>query len=149
MSPEAFGAAWVDQLASGVMVLFRAGRPSPDAFIHSAIADAFAEELGLTPIGFNWELLDASAAENEPRSALCEITKALSHDIANPSTPWLDQDQARQCARDFLSLFDAGDRTVVSNRYDGLWNPISGGAVEWGFVGFDKNRIAILLLVAR
>jgi len=30
-----------------------------------------------------------------------------------------------------------------------LWNPISGGAVEWGFVGFDASRIAILLLVAK
>ena len=131
------------------MVLFRAGEPSPDAFVHSAIADAFAEELGLTPIGFNWELLDASASQDEPRSALGELTKALSHDIANPSTPWLDQSAAHQCANNFLSLFDAADRTVVSNRYDGLWNPISGGAVEWGFVGFDASRIAILLLVAK
>ena len=148
-NPDDFAAAWCDRLSNGALVLFRHGAPADDAFTHSAIADAFAQSLGLTPIGFNWELLDAQGEVGDTRSALGEMTKALSHDLSNPSTPWLDHSIADRCARDFLALFDASRCTIVSNRYDGLWNPIAGGAVEWGFVGFDQSRIALLLLAAK
>lgn len=141
-----FERAWAGRLAGGAQVFFRCGTPDPDAQIHTAIADAFAGSLGLTPIGFNWELLDAAAPADEPRSAMGEITNALSHDIGNPGKPWLDPETARKCAQDFLDLFASGSRTVVSNRFDGLWNPVAGKAVEWGFVGFDSDRVALLLL---
>ncbi|WP_299196217.1 hypothetical protein [uncultured Erythrobacter sp.] len=141
-----FEEAWVERLAGGAQVLFRCGTPDPDAMIHTAIADAFAVSLGLKPIGFNWELLDAAAPAGEPRSAMGEITNALSHDIGNPNKDWLDPEVARQCASDFLGLLEKGACTITSNRFDGLWNPIAGNAVEWGFVGFDQRRIALLLL---
>jgi len=149
VNPDDFAAEWCDRLANGALVLFRHGAPADDAFTHSAIADAFIKSLGMTPIGFNWELLDAQGNVGDTRSALEEITKALSHDLSKPSTPWLDQPSADRCAREFLGLFDADRCTIVSNRFDGLWNPIAGGDVEWGFVGFDQSRIALLLLVAK
>ena len=117
--------------------------------LHSAVADTFVSQLGYQSIGFNWELVDAHGLAESPRSASGEITRALSHDISNPSRTWLDQGQARECANDLLGAFDRQTLTIVSNRYDGLWNPISGAAVEWAFVCFDDSAIALLLLVAR
>lgn len=145
-TPEEFTEAWIERLSSGAQVLFRSGAPDPETLIHTAIADAFVRSVGLTPIGFNWELLDAAAPEHEPRSARAEIARALTHDIANPSQNWLDPDLARRCADAFLDLFDPATCTIVSNRYDGLWNPIAGREVEWGFVGFDGQRAALLLM---
>jgi len=144
-----FERRWLDRLASGAKVLSRAGEPGETAFTHASIADEFVNSLGLKPIGFNWELLDASAPADGVRSALGEMAKALGSDLHNPSKQWLAPDQATHCARDFLDMFDRNDLTVVSNRYDGLWNPIAGGEVEWGFVSFDRQRIALLLLVAQ
>lgn len=143
---EAFEDKWLPVLASRAMVCFRSGTPDPDAFTHAAIADQFVQSHQMSPIGFNWELLDADADRDKPRSALGELTKALSHDLANPSKDWLEQKTASQCAQEFLSLFEPAGRTIIANRYDGLWNPISGQAVEWGFVGFDQRKIALLLL---
>lgn len=143
----AFERDWLPHLEGGAKVLFRHGVPSDTAFTHTAIADEFVQSLGLKPIGFHWELLDAAAPEGEARSALGEITTALSQDLANPSKPWLNPEIANQCAHAFCSLFDDAGSTIVSNRYDGLWNPIAGGGVEWGFVGFDSRAIALLLLV--
>ena len=113
------------------------------------MADGFVKMLGRKPIGFNWELLDATGDFGSARSAIGELTQALCHDIANPSAPWLTQEAAQLCASQFLQLFDAGSLTVVANRYDGLWNPISGAAIEWGFVSFDQNNIALFLLTDR
>lgn len=112
----------------------------------AATADGFLSGLGMTAIGYNWELLDASSEADAPRSALAELTSALSRDINSPNRPWLAPDAAALCAKGFLGAFEPWSRTVVSNRYDGLWNPISGAAVEWGFVGFDDQAIALLLI---
>jgi hypothetical protein len=149
MTPEEFAARWLPILSDGAWVRFEHGSPDPAAFIHSAMADGFVGSLGLKPIGYNWELLDPSGDKAAPRSAMGEITSALSYDLANPNRPWLPAEEARRCAGDFLALFDAATRTIVSNRHDGLWNPIAGHAVEWGFVGWDKHRIALLLLAAQ
>lgn len=149
MTPEAFAARWVQRLADGAWVRFEHGAPDPAAFIHSAVADGFVGSLGLKPIGYNWELLDSSGDASAPRSATGELTLAMSSDLANPNRPWLPEEEARRCAGDFLALFDSASRTIVSNRYDGLWNPIAGHDVEWGFVGWDQNRIALLLLAAQ
>lgn len=149
IAPDEFAARWVQRLSDGAWVRFEHGSPDPAAFIHSAVADRFVGSLGLKPIGYNWELLDPSDDEGAPRSAMSEMTSAVSCDLAHPNRLWLPAEEARRCAGDFLSLFDAATRTIVSNRYDGLWNPIAGRAVEWGFVGWDKNRIALLLLAAQ
>ncbi|MEL6531366.1 MAG: hypothetical protein AAFQ27_15515 [Pseudomonadota bacterium] len=148
-TPEEFEQTWLPRLTQEASVLFRCGTPPKGAITHTSAADAFVRSLGLKPIGFNWELLDASADAQASRSAVGEITKAISSDLANPSQLWLAPDVAQSCAQDFLNLFDAADLTVVSNRHDGLWNPIAGGEVEWGFVGYDRHKIALLLLVAQ
>ena len=144
-----FEAAWLARLQADAMVSFYRGPLPALAGMHAAVADAFVEQHGLKPIGFNWELLDAVAAEDQPRSALGEMVKALSDDIARPGKTWLGEAAAHECASDFLNLFDPLTRTVVSNRYDGLWNPISGAPVEWGFVGFDDAHAALLLITSR
>ena len=141
-----FEARWLPRLNAVFRTLFHQGMTPPDAGLHSAVADNFVRELGYTPIGFNWELLDAHGDAQSPRSALGEMTKALASDISNPSREWLGQEIARICAQDLLSAFDSNTMTVVSNRYDGLWNPISGAEVEWGFVCFDDKYIALLLI---
>ena len=104
-------------------------------------------QLGLKTIGFNWELLDPEAAPGEPRSALGAIAGALECDMEFPQHNWLGKRQAAACAQDFIALFGA-PCTIVSNRIDGLWNPISDARIEWAFVGFDQAS-AVLLLVAR
>lgn len=149
ITPEDFAERWTGRIADGAQVRFDYGSPDPDAFIPSAVADSFVGSLGLRPISFNWELLDPGDDVAAPRSALGEVTRALSHQLENPGRPWLPQKDARQCAADFLDLFDPASRTIISNRYDGLWNPIAGHAVEWGFVGFDEERIVLLLLAAQ
>jgi hypothetical protein len=113
------------------------------------IADDFVTSRGFVAIGFNWELLDAEASPGEPRSGEGEIVKALTGTLANPAKPWLAHDAATACAHDFLSLFEPPARTLLANRYDGLWNPIGGSATEWGFVGYDAKTIALLLLSER
>ena len=141
-----FEAKWLNRLNQGARATFNYGKTASGAGLHSAEADAFVTGLGFKAIGFNWELLDASAKADEPRSALGEITRALASDIGNPSQNWLGGAAASECAEDFLAAFDRSALTVVSNRYDGLWNPISDAAVEWGFVCFDDRDIALLLI---
>lgn len=141
-----FEAKWLSRLNEGARTAFHHGLTSSDAGLHSAVADAFVEELGYSAIGFNWELLDANAPPDKSRSAIGELTKALANDISNPSRGWLGEATARACAQDLLSAFDSTTLTVVSNRYDGLWNPISGASVEWGIVCFDDRHIALLLI---
>ena len=147
--PEAFIERWRAVLESGSLVKYAYGPRGEMAGNHCQNADQFVGALGLKQIGFNWELLDAGAPEGEARSGKGELVKALSHDLANPSHDWLSREEARACAHGFLELFDPATLTLVSNRYDGLWNPIAGAATEWGFVGFDKTRIVLLLLAAR
>jgi hypothetical protein len=144
---ESFITRWRPVLESGALVKFAYGPRGTVAGNHCDIADQFVGQLGLKKIGFNWELLDASAPEGEPRSGRAELIKAFVNNLANPSQPWLSDVQASECAGEFLDLFDAGTLSLVSNRYDGLWNPIAGGSTEWGFVGFDSTQIVLLLLV--
>ena len=141
-----FEARWLARLNQYTDAVFYHGLTPPDAGLHSAVADAFVSAHGFKPIGYNWELLDANGDVNSPRSALGELAKAIAYDISNPSRVALGLAQSTECAQDFLAAFDSATLTVVSNRYDGLWNPISGAEVEWGFVCFDDKHIALLLL---
>lgn len=141
-----FEGKWLRRLNMGAQTVLHHGMTPSGAGLHSAVADAFVEGLGYSPIGFNWELLDPNAPSDQSRSARAEVTRALANDISNPSQEWLGEATAIQCADDLLSAFDPTTLTVVSNRYDGLWNPISGASVEWAFVCFDDSQIALLLI---
>lgn len=143
---EQFEANWLSRLNQGAKTRFHCAAITEDAGLYSAVADGFVAQHGYAPIGFNWELLDAQGTLDSPRAALGEITKALAHDISNPSQSWLGERMALKCAQELLSGFDGSKLTVVSNRYDGLWNPISQAQVEWGFVCFDDKAIALLLI---
>jgi len=145
---EEFIARWRGVLEAGALVHFSYGARGGQSGNHCQIADEFVADQGMRPIGFNWELLDVSASEGERRSGMGELVNALTHSLANPSQLWLPSEEARECARGFLGLFDPSSVTLVSNRYDGLWNPVAGGAVEWGFFGFDNDKAVLLLLVS-
>lgn len=145
---QAFIERWQPVLKNGALVKFAFGPRSEGPTNHCDIADQFVRTLGLKQIGFNWELLDAGAPQESPRSGKGEFLKALTTDLANPSQPWLSRSQADECANGFFSLFNPVTMTLVSNRFDGLWNPIAGGSTEWGFVGFDEAQVVLLLLVA-
>ena len=142
----AFEDKWLSRLNTGANTRFVHGSMPEGGGLYFAIADGFVSASGFSPIGFNWELLDTSGDPSAVRSAHGEVVKALSNRISDYGRPWLARDEAVQCASDFFGLFDPADLTVVSNRYDGLWNPISGAAVEWGFIAFDDSNIALLLI---
>lgn len=112
---------------------------------HCDVADAAASGLGLKTIGFNWELLDAEGGFQDPRSALGTIAGALKSDMEFPQQSWLGADGSAACAQDFLALFNT-PRTILSNRLEGLWNPVSDARIEWAFVGFDDAHAALLLI---
>ena len=99
----------------------------------------------MKPIGFNWELLDAHGGPDEPRSALGVMAGAFTNHMEFPKQEWLGEQDALSCASDFVSLFDPSGRTIVSNRLTDFWNPLTDAKIEWGFVGFDDTRIAVLL----
>ncbi len=145
MSAATFWSDWGAALEEGARVVFRA-MPLPDApGNHCQIADAAAAQLGLKTIGYNWELLDADGGAGDARSALGVIAGALENDMEFPKQAWLGADGAAACAQDFCALFDA-PRTLVSNRLEGLWNPLTDARIEWAFVGMDNAHMAILLL---
>ncbi|MEP0392818.1 MAG: hypothetical protein ABJ205_08050 [Erythrobacter sp.] len=146
---RAFIERWRPVLESGALVHFAYGPCAAETGNHCQIADQFVEALGFKTIGFNWQLLDAGAPQGEVRSGLGELVKALTEDLVNPSRPWLSHQEGEACAKEFLDLFEAPALTLVSNRYDGLWNPIASAATEWGFVGFDHETTALLLLAER
>lgn len=142
----AFEARWRGRLETAANVTFAAG-PAPAAGgTPAAIADGWVEAHGFKPIGYNWEMLDPTALPGEPRSALGTLAEALAHHMAYPKQEWLGSEDARACAGDFVTAFDPARCTVLTNRMDFGWHPVSDAAIEWAFVGFDRTRIALLLL---
>ena len=117
-----------------------------DGLTPAAKADAFVQQQGFNPIGFNWEMLDPEAAINGPRSAFGTIVEALRHDIAQPSRDWLSEREAQLCARQFLDAFAPETPAVLTNHLNGLWWPISSAADEWSFVAMDDRVIALWLM---
>ena len=145
MNRDAFKAAWLNALEERSRVIFEV-MPMPDMpGNHCQIADALAAQLDLQTIGYNWELLDAEGALGDARSALSVIAGALGNDMEFPQQAWLGADGAAACAQDFIGLFDA-PRTIVSNRLEGLWNPLTDARIEWAFVGMDGAHAALLLI---
>ncbi|MBD2842987.1 hypothetical protein [Erythrobacter rubeus] len=136
---------WRGPLSEQADVRFET-RPLEDSSgLHFAIADSFAVSLGLKAIGTNWELLDPSGDADAPRSAVAAFGEAFAVNMALPGTPWLGEERARECGRDFLGAFDPASRTVMTNRMYFGWHPLTDAQIEWAFVGFDDRSIALLL----
>jgi hypothetical protein len=145
MNKDAFNAAWLNALEERARVIFEV-MPLPDMpGNHCQIADAMAAQLDLKVLRDNWELLDAEGAIGEARSALNVIAGALENDMEFPQQAWLGADGAAACAQDFIGLFET-PRTFVSNRLEGLWNPLTNARIEWAFVGMDGANAALLLI---
>ncbi|MDN3646675.1 hypothetical protein QWY75_10735 [Pontixanthobacter aestiaquae] len=143
-----FIADWREPLESQADVLFEARMRDTPPGIHTEIADSLVESLGLTPIGVNWEMLDDAADRDEPRSAVAAFCDALSNNMVFSSTKWLGEGKAAQCYSDFVGSFKHYNRTILTNRLEWGWNPISQATLEWAFIGFDDRKIALLLLTA-
>ncbi len=145
MNKDAFNAAWLNALEERARVIFEV-MPMPDMLgNHCQVADAAAAKLDLNTIGYNWELLDAEGGIDGARSALGVIAGALENDMEYPRQTWLGADGAAACAQDFIGLFET-PRTFVSNRLEGLWNPLTNARIEWAFVGMDGANAALLLI---
>ncbi len=146
---DAFFARWRGRLCEGAAeVRFTAQALAEPPGLHFACADTFVTALGYQPIGGNWELLDAEAASDEPRSARAALTEAFRKDMVFASEPWLGEADALAMGEDFLACFDPGTRQIVTNRMYFRWNPITDATMEWAFVAFDDSAIALLLATA-
>ncbi len=143
---DAFIARWSERLCGGSAGVRIITQPAGDtAALHTARGDAFVTGLGYKPIGGNWELLDAEGAQDAPRSALAALADAFSRHMVYSREPWLGEDDALAMGADFLGCFDPATRQIVTNRMYFGWNPITEAAVEWAFVAFDDEAIALLL----
>ena len=141
--------AWRDRLCQGsAEVRFTAQALDARPGLHFACADSFVTSLGYTPIGGNWELLDAEAGAGEPRSARAALVEAFAKNMVFPGEPWLDKEAALAMAEDFLACFDPGTCQIVTNRMYFGWNPVTTATFEWAFVAFDDTAIALLLAMA-
>jgi hypothetical protein len=142
----AFIASWSDRLCADSAVVRIATRPMENLpGLHTACADTFVADLGYKPIGGNWELLDAEAAPDAPRSALAALVQAFARNMVYSREPWLGEADALAMGADFLACFDPATRQIVTNRMYFGWNPITDAAIEWAFVAFDDQAIALLL----
>ena len=149
---EHFIAQWRTPLESGAEVFFKArAHQGVAAGAPTQIANSFVSECGFATIGHHWEMLDPTARAEEPRSAIGAFEDALSRDLAM-RTDWLGTECAARCGAQFVDAFEPTWATIVTNHIarDGGqsegWNPISTSALEWAFVGFDRDAIALLLL---
>lgn len=146
---DAYFGAWRNRLCKdSAKVRFTAQALDAPTGLHFARADSFVAALGYTPIGGNWELLDAEAGAGEPRSARAALVEAFAKNMVFPGVPWLGEDAALAMAGDFLACFDPGTRQIVTNRMYFGWNPVTDAAFEWAFVAFDDTAIALLLATA-
>ena len=146
---DAFNAAWRERLCAGsAQVRIEARALDHPPGLHSACADALVTSLGYQPIGGNWELLDAEAELDGPRSARAALVEAFAHQMVFAHEPWLGEADALSMGEDFLACFDARTRQIVTNRMYFGWNPITDATFEWAFVTFDDTAIALLLATA-
>ena len=146
---DSFFAQWQDRLcADRAEVRFVARALDAPPGLHSACADSFVTSLGYQAIGGNWELLDAEAAPDAPRSAVAALAEAFASDMALPQQRWLGDEAAGEMAADFLACFAPGTCQIVTNRMYFGWNPITTASIEWAFVAFDDTAIALLLATA-
>lgn len=146
---DTFFATWRERLCGDdAEVRFAAQPLDQPPRLHAACADRFVTGLGYTPIGGNWELLDAEADRDGPRSARAALVDAFSCNMVFTAYPWLGDADATAMGEDFLASFDPHQCRVVTNRMYFGWNPITTATFEWAFVGFDDTAIALLLATA-
>lgn len=146
---DTFFAAWRERLCAGTAQVRIEARPlDHPPGLHSACADALVTSLGYQPIGGNWELLDAEAEPDGPRSARAALVEAFAHQMVFAQEPWLGEAGALAMGEDLLSCFDPRTRQIVTNRMYFGWNPITSATFEWAFVAFDDTAIALLLATA-
>lgn len=143
---DTFFAAWRAPLCDDQARVTLTARPleAPPG-LHFACADAFVTALGHKPIGVNWELLDAEAEADGPRSAQAALAEAFRNNMVFSNQPWLGEAGAHRMARDFLDCFNPASRQIVTNRMYFGWHPITTASIEWAFVSFDDTAIALLL----
>ena len=141
-----FETAWRPILESQAEVVFITGTIPEGPGAAFKTADDFSIARGFRAIGFNWELLDAEAASDQPRSAISAIAGALTNHMAFPQQTWLGEEAAMRCAEQFIAAFDHDGRQILTNRMDFGWNPLTDATIEWAFTGFDDEAIALLLL---
>ncbi len=143
---DGFITDWADRLrGDSAVVRIETRKLENPPGLHTACADDFVTDLGYKPIGANWELLDAEAAPDEPRSALAAVREAFAQNMVFASEPWLGEADALAMGAAFLACFDPVSRQIVTNRMYFGWNPITGATFEWAFVAFDREAIALLL----
>ena len=145
---DRFIEAWREPLEQRAIVAFAWAKRAEDFRPHHEIADEFVQSHGFKSIGFNWEMLDGAPDASGPRAASQVIADALTKDMTT-GRDWLGAGAANQCASDFANAFNASSRTILSNRYDGLWNPITEASMEYALVGFDARAIALLVISTR
>jgi hypothetical protein len=146
---DAFLAKWRGRLCEGdADVRFTAQALGAPPGLHFACADAFVTALGYQPIGGNWELLDADASPDEPRSARAAFIEAFGNNMVFAREPWLGEADALALGEELLACFNPGTRQIVTNRMYFGWNPITEATFEWAFVAFDDTAIALLLATA-
>jgi hypothetical protein len=145
---EEFIAAWRPRFGKHRDVRFAAQALDAPPGLHFALADGFVTGLGYKAIGANWELLDADGAPDAPRSAHAAFVEAFANDMVFSREPWLGPEAALALAEDFLACFEPRSRQIVTNRMYFGWNPITEATLEWAFVAFDDQAIALLLTTA-
>lgn len=146
MNAEQFLARWQASIEARAGLIFDLHSRNEFSGNHAEIADQLAVRNDLTPIGFNWEMLDPMGDVTDPRSALGILIRAFETDMEYPKQDWFGCERAQQCARDFLDLFDRERATILSNRIEDYWNPLTAAKIEWAFVGFDGECAALLVL---
>ncbi len=142
----AFHAEWRAPVEDRARLVFEAKPRDGSPELHTAIADRFVSSLGYQPIGPHWEMLDDGADASVPRSAIAAFTDALGGSMTNSKDIWLGDARAAQCGRAFVECFTPGWRTILTNRIDLGWHPISPAEIEWAFVGFDNQKIALFMV---
>lgn len=150
---EAFIEQWRAPLQTKAAIVFEAREIGDMAGAPPQVADRFVIECGFKPIGVHWEMLDPEAGPTESRSATGAFRDALAKDLVMKSM-WLGDTKALECAEQFVGAFDPAWATILTNHItrDGgkseAWNPISDRSLEWAFVGYDRDAIALLLITA-
>lgn len=146
---EAFERKWLDALNQhSVQVTFKMARlaePRPDP---QTVADDFVSQYGYRRIAPYWRPIESGLSIEFQTDASTVLTEVLSKDLVYPQYPWLTQEDASQCASDFVDSFKPSANRILTNRIGHGWNPIGDWTMEWAFVGFDNAKIALLLLQA-
>lgn len=97
--------------------------------------------------------LDLGMPTRTPDEALAEdiLATAIWKELAH-TTPLMDEEEARSLAREFISLFDHGQRTFLTNTPEAPykdptswgWDGITSAGIDTGILVYDNVCIGIL-----